>query len=167
MRERLRVLRAVPRSPVLRRLEAAFLAFSIGERATWVAVVIYAYGRGGATEAGVVAFVQLVPSIVIAPIAGNLGDRFPRARVLTATYVVQGVAMAATSIALAVAASPLIVYGLCTLVATSVTLTRPTQGVAAPGGRRDAGRVDCRERRLGVRRGGGHVLWDRSSPVSS
>jgi len=63
------VVVSVLRHPALRRMAGAFLAFSIGEWATWVAIVIYAYSRGGAAEAGLIAFIQLVPSIIIAPLS--------------------------------------------------------------------------------------------------
>jgi MFS family permease len=129
---RLGVLAGVARNPTLRRVEAAFLAFSIGEWATWIAVVIYAYGRGGATEAGIIAFVQLVPSVIVAPAFGSLGDRYPRARVLVATYVLQGAAMAAVAVALGAGWSPLLVYLLATMTATAVTLTRPVQTAFLP-----------------------------------
>ena len=49
----------------------AYLLFAFGEWSTWVAVIVYAYGRGGAGEAGLVVFVELAPSLVLAPaIAG-------------------------------------------------------------------------------------------------
>ena len=132
MSGRLGVLAGVARNPTLRRVEAAFLAFSIGEWATWIAVVIYAYGRGGASEAGIIAFVQLVPSVIVAPAFGSLGDRYPRARVLVATYVLQGAAMAAVAVALGAGWSPLLVYLLATVTATAVTLTRPVQTAFLP-----------------------------------
>ena len=132
MRERLAVLASVFRNPALRRVAGAFLAFSIGEWATWVAVIVYAYGRGGAAEAGFVAFIQLVPSVVMAPAAGTLGDRFSRKRVLLTAYVLQTGAMAAAAVALASGAPALIVYALATLTATAITMTRPVQSALLP-----------------------------------
>ncbi len=132
MNERLGVFAAVLRNPALRRVEAAFLAFSIGEWATWIAIVIYAYGRGGASEAGIIGFVQLVPSVIVAPAVGSLGDRFPRARVLIVTYVLQAAAMAAVAVALAAGWSSLVIYALATVTATAVTLTRPVQTAFLP-----------------------------------
>jgi MFS family permease len=116
----------------LRRVAGAFLAFSIGEWATWVAVIVYAYGRGGAAEAGLVAFIQLVPSVVMAPTAGTLGDRFSRKRVLLMAYVLQTLAMAAAALALAIGLPAPIVYALATLTATAVTMTRPVQSALLP-----------------------------------
>ena len=128
---RLGVIAAVFRSPVLRRLEAAYLIFAFGEWSTWVAVIVYAYERGGATEAGVVAFVELAPSVVGAPAVAGLGDRFPRARVLLGTYALQAGFMAATAAALGLA-PPLVIYALATLSATAVSLTRPIHASLLP-----------------------------------
>ena len=132
MTGRLAVLASVFRNPALRRVAGAFLAFSIGEWATWVAVIVYAYGRGGAAEAGFVAFIQLVPSVFMAPAAGTLGDRFSRKRVLLTAYVLQTLAMAAAAIALAIGAPAPIVYALATLTATAITMTRPVQSALLP-----------------------------------
>jgi MFS family permease len=132
MSGRIAVLGSVLRDPSLRRITTAFLAYAIGEWATWVAVVIYAFGRGGAAEAGLVAFIQLVPTLVIAPISGTIGDRFPRARVLVGGYLVQSIAMAATAIALWTAAPALVVYLFATLTATAITVTRPAQTALLP-----------------------------------
>jgi MFS family permease len=109
MRGRLGVLAAVFRNPTLRRLETAYLIFAFGEWSTWVAVIVYAYGRGGAAEAGVVAFVELAPSVVLAPVVAGLGDRFPRARVLLGSYLSQAVLMAATAIALGIGAPAVLI----------------------------------------------------------
>ncbi len=132
MNERLAVLATVIRNGTLRRVELAFLLFSVGEWSTWMAVVVYAYDRGGAAEAGLIAFLQLVPSVVVAPAAATFGDRFPRARLLVATYAVQAASMAAVAVALAGAAPAPLVYVLATVTATAITLTRPIQGALLP-----------------------------------
>ncbi|MEO5941158.1 MAG: MFS transporter [Candidatus Limnocylindrales bacterium] len=132
MTSRFGVLTAVLRSPLLRRLELAYLFFAFGEWATWVAIVVYAYGRGGAGEAGIVVFVELAPSIVLAPAVAALGDRFPRDRVLLATYVAQAFVMTATAAALAGGGPPVLIYGLATITATLVALSRPIHSALAP-----------------------------------
>jgi len=132
MTRRYDVVVSVLRHPALRRMAGAFLAFSIGEWATWVAIVIYAYSRGGAAEAGLIAFIQLLPSIIIAPLAGSLGDRFPRARVLFAGYVVQAGAMAAAAVALWADLPAPVIYALATVTATAITITRPAQAALLP-----------------------------------
>ena len=124
----LAVTRAGLRAPQLRRMVGAFLLFSIGEWATWIGIIVYAYGRGGA---GLVACVIFLPSVVVAPAASLFGDRFPRARVLAAGYALQAVAMAATALVLA-AGPPTLAYLLATACATCITLTRPAHGALLP-----------------------------------
>ena len=62
-------------NPRLRRVVMAFAAFNLADWARWLAVLIYAYERGGATEAGMVSLLQLVPAAIVAPLAASLGDR--------------------------------------------------------------------------------------------
>ena len=132
MPNRLGVLAAVFRSSVLRRLELAYLIFAFGEWSTWVAVIVYAYGRGGAAEAGIVVFVELVPSIVLAPAVAALGDRFARDRVLLGTYASQAALMAITAAALAIGSDSLLIYALATITATLVSLSRPIHAALLP-----------------------------------
>ena len=82
MSARLHIFRAVMTDPNLRRVESAYLGFNMTEFATWIAILVYAFERGGAAEAGVVAVILLIPSAVVAPFAAYAGDRFRRDRVL-------------------------------------------------------------------------------------
>ena len=132
MSARLRVLSAVFADPGLVRLLLAYATFAFGEWSTWVAVIVYAYGRGGAAEAGVVVFVELAPAVVLAPTVAGLGDRYPRARVLFGTYAGQAVLMGLTAAALGLDAPALVVYALATVTATTVALSRPVHASLLP-----------------------------------
>lgn len=105
----------------------ALLGFGLGEWATWIAVLIFAFHVGGAAATGLVVLIQLTPSAVIAPFACALGDRFRRQHVMVATYVGQSMLMGATAAALLLQAPVPIIYTLAACVAVSITLTRPTQ----------------------------------------
>jgi predicted MFS family arabinose efflux permease len=131
VRHRIATVLAVARSGRLRRIELAYLVFNIAEWATWIGVVVYAFERGGATEAALISFAQFLPSVVVAPSAAALGDRFPRERILFASYLLQAVAMAGTAVALSIG-SPLVVYVLVTVTATVITTTRPVQSAFLP-----------------------------------
>ena len=128
----LRVVRAIFGSPALRRVESAFLLFNAVEYGTWVAILLYAYARTGPASVGLVALCQLVPAAVVAPLSANLADRFRRDGVLFAGYLVQAVAFSVTAVAMAVDAPVVIVYGAAAAGATSLTITRPTQGALLP-----------------------------------
>ena len=130
--EAVRAFRAVFGNPDLRRVELAFLGFNAAELGTWIAVLVFAYGAGGAAAAGAIGVVQLVPATIFAPVASLLGDRYRRERVLLAGYLTEALAMGLTATALFVQAPHLVVYALAALTATSVTLTRPAQGSLLP-----------------------------------
>lgn len=115
----------------LRRMELAFMAFAFGEHATWLAVLVYALSRGGPREVGVVAVVQLLPGMFLAPLAAYAGDRFAPQHALAAGYAAQCVSMGATAAAMW-AGSPLLVYAAATVAATCITFTRPVMASLLP-----------------------------------
>jgi len=72
-------------------------------------MLIYAYSRGGATIAGVVALAQLVPAALLAPAFAAVADRRSPLVLLAGGYLVQAAAMAATAVAI-VGGVPLAAY---------------------------------------------------------
>lgn len=123
---------AVVRNPALRRVEAAFLGFSLAEWATWIAILVFAYGHGGASAVGLVALIQLAPAAVVAPLAASFGDRYPRERALLVSYLLQAATMGAIAAALFAGAPVLAVYVLAACANSSITLTRPIQAAILP-----------------------------------
>jgi MFS family permease len=126
------VVRTVSGNPGLLRVELAFVGFNVAEWATWVSILAFAYGVGGAAATGLVAVVQLVPAALVAPVAAIAGDRYRRERVLLAGYLAQALSMAATAAALLAGAPVALVYALAALAATSITITRPAQNALLP-----------------------------------
>ncbi len=133
LRVTVRVVRAVLRSPALRRVELAYLTFNAVEFGTWVAILLYAYAAIGPTSVGVVAVVQLVPSAIVAPLSANLGDRFPRDRVLFGGYLIMAAAFGATWLVMAADAPSTLVIIAAAFASASLSVIRSTQGALLPG----------------------------------
>jgi len=111
MKDRVRIVLEVAKAPNLRRAELAFLAFNMAEFATWVAILVYAYSRGGASGSGLVAVIQLVPAGIVAPFASVAGDRFRPERVLVVSSCIQAAAQGAVAVALRVDAPVVVPMG--------------------------------------------------------
>lgn len=121
----LRAARRVARSSSIRRAGVAFLLFNAAEAATWIGILVYAFGQGGTTTTAIVGVVLLVPAAVAAPFVGTLGDRRPRVLIVRAGYATQSVCAIATGAAMLGGASPVIVYALAVLLMVSFTSGRP------------------------------------------
>src|SRR2546428_3802914 len=72
---RLRAFRSLAANTALLRVLGGYALFRLTEYSVWIAMLVYAYGRGGATIAGVVALAQLVPAALLAPVFAALADR--------------------------------------------------------------------------------------------
>ena len=128
----LHVVLTVAQNPHLRRVELAFATFNCGEYATWIAMLVYAYARGGIVEAGFVATAVLIPAAAFPPFMARVGERYSQGRVLLAGYVAQALTCAAVAIAMFADADRLVVYALLVGPAVAFTMTRPTQSSFTP-----------------------------------
>jgi hypothetical protein len=132
MSERGRVLRRVLANPRLRRVELAFLAFGAAEYGVWVAVLVYAYQRGGAGMSAAIAVIQLVPAAVVAPFGARLAEHRGAAVALRLGYFVQVLSIGACATAMLLDAPSPVAYAGAIVAASAVTLTRPAQGALLP-----------------------------------
>jgi hypothetical protein len=132
VRTTVRVATRVVRSPALRPVEAAFLAFSVVEYGSWVAILLYAYAATGAASVGLVALAQLLPSAAVAPFAATLGDRYPRGRVLRTAYVLLASLTASVALGMTAGWPPVAVYAAAIATSVAVTLVRPTHNALLP-----------------------------------
>ena len=82
----------------LLRVLAAYLMFTLAEYAVWIAMLVFAYRRGGTAVAGLVAVAQLVPAALVAPVVAAVADRRSPVVLLAGGYLAQAVAMAATAV---------------------------------------------------------------------
>ena len=126
MGQRAAVLSRVLANRGLRRAELAFAGFATAEYGVWVAMLVYAFARGGTTTAAVIAVIQLVPAAIVAPPAAAIADRRGSAFALRLGYVLQAAAMAGTAVVL-LADGPAPVAYLATVAASAVTITQPAQ----------------------------------------
>jgi hypothetical protein len=128
----LQVLGAVARNRSLAGVMLAYAVFSATQYAVWIAMLVYAFDRGGAPTAGAVAVAQLVPAALLAPVAATLADRRSPAGVLVGGYSVQVVGMLTAAVAIAFD-SPLAAYAGAVVASAAVATTRPAQTVVVPG----------------------------------
>ena len=120
------------RNPQLRRAQSAFFGAWAAEWAVTVVLAVYAYQRGGATEVGLVALVRVLPAAVVAPVATQLADRWPRERVLVAVSLVRAVSIAAAAWAVAADGPAVAVYALVALSSAAAVLFRPVHSALLP-----------------------------------
>ena len=126
------VVVAVLRSGALRRVLLAFFLFNTAELATWVALLVWAFDKYGASGAGLIALIQLIPAAIVAPLGSVLGDRMARNRALALGYGLQALFMLITGLALATGASFAVVSICGAAAASAVTLTRPVHNAILP-----------------------------------
>lgn len=130
--ESLAVFAIVLRSLPLLRVQLAFLLFNMVEAASWVAILVYAYGRGGVAASGLVSFAQLAPAVAFAPMAATLVDRLPRTIALALAYVLYGLATFAIAACLLGGLDPPAVYTAAVVSGLVLTLARPAHASVLP-----------------------------------
>ena len=127
-----RPLAKLARNPSLRRCGIGFALFSTAEYGEWIAVLVYAYSKGGASASGLLAFAMLLPCVLLSPLTATFADRAQPGRMLVAGYLAQAVTMALLAAALLADAAPIVVYAFAVLSAPTFDLTRPTLNVVMP-----------------------------------
>jgi cyclic nucleotide-binding protein/MFS transporter len=123
------VIRTVSRNRSLTRLLGAYLLNVLVEYGEWISLLVYAYHRGGASEAGLVALVQLLPCIALGPVLTAQGSRFGIVRLLVISFAVEAVSLACCGVAILEGASVVLVYASATAFALAVSVSRPLHNV--------------------------------------
>ncbi len=118
-------LRRVMRSRDLRRLALAYVTMVIADLGTYIAILVYAYDRGGTGAVAFVAAIQLAPSALIAPLAAAAGDRRGPAVLLPRRYAALAASCALGAVVLLVDGPVAVAYLAAALISVIVAATRP------------------------------------------
>lgn len=130
--ELLHVLGIVVRNADVRRLELAWTASNLSNRASAIAVAVFAFETGGARAVGVILFVRLTVAAATSPWLSVLADRRSRRQVLIVSDLVRCAMLAAMAALVWLEAGKVAVYVLAVLVAVAEPLFRSAQAALTP-----------------------------------
>ena len=114
-------------NPALRRIQLALAGSMIGDWAYATAVVVWAYGEGGAKLVGVWGAVRLLLMAFAAPIGSILADRLPRKAVLIGSDLVRAALVCTAAALLIVDAPAMAILAVATVTALIGCVFRPAQ----------------------------------------
>jgi predicted MFS family arabinose efflux permease len=120
-------LRSVFSNPALRRIEAALATSMVGDWAYATAVIVWAYGVGGARLVGIWMAVRYVLMAIVSPIGASLADRLPRKAVLIGSDLIRALLATVAGIALFVDAPAAVIIVIATVLALIGCVFRPAQ----------------------------------------
>src|SRR4051812_24393239 len=120
-------LRSVFGNPALRRIELALATSMVGDWAYATAVVVWAYGVGGARLVGIWMAVRYVLMAIVSPIGASLADRLPRKAVLIGSDLIRAVLAVVAGFALFVDAPDAVILVVATVMSLIGCIFRPAQ----------------------------------------
>jgi hypothetical protein len=126
------VIRVVGRNRALARLLLAYLVMTIAEFGQWLALIVYAYARSGASGAGLVVVLQLIPSMLLAPLITARLSRISVAKLLAAAYAGATVTLGCCGLAILAGAPVFVVYLAAVAFSVSLGVSRPLHHVLMP-----------------------------------
>jgi MFS family permease len=132
LRESLDAFRAVVTNRGLRRIGLAWAMITTASWAYVIALLVYAYDQGGAAAVGLVGLIRVLPAFISAPVAGVLGDRYPRNRVMLGVSIARTSFLAAAAAVLVADGPPWLVYALAACVSLSASMVRPMLSALLP-----------------------------------
>jgi hypothetical protein len=125
------VRQLVPNRPLIRLL-LAYFAMIVAEYGQWIAVLVYAYERGGTSAAGLVAVLQLIPSSVLAPLISARAARFGVARLLVGAYLASALMLGTCALSILLGAPAIAVYASAIGFSVPLGVSRPLHNVLMP-----------------------------------
>ncbi len=125
-------IRAAIANPDIRRLEASWTGGIAGDWVLLVALLVIAYDAGGALTVGLLGLVRMLPSTLIAPLAGIPAARFGSARVLVAVNLIRAASAFGCIVVVLIGGSIVATFVLAAIAATSGAMVRPIQTALLP-----------------------------------
>jgi MFS family permease len=125
-------VRAVLANTGLRRIVAGWGGGIAGDNTLLVTLLVVAFQQGGAVAVGLLGVIRLAPSVVVAPLAGNLAGRYPPTRLLFAAQAIRAIAAVLTVVVLLVDGGLPLIFLVNAVGATAGALVRPFQAAALP-----------------------------------
>jgi hypothetical protein len=113
-------------------LTVVFGLFKTAEYGSWIAITIFANGRGGVSEAAAVLVAQLVPATVTAVWVGSIQSWCGPRRLLVGGLIAQLAGLTATAAAIEFSASGPVVYVAAVVAACAMVTTRPAISALLP-----------------------------------
>ncbi len=126
------MIRVVAGNHALSRLLLAYLAMVVAEFGEWLAVIVYAYLRGGASASGLVVILQLLPSMLLAPLISAHLAHLGVARLLAGAYAAGTAALGCCGVAILTGAPVYVVYLAAIAFCLSLGVSRPLHHVLMP-----------------------------------
>jgi hypothetical protein len=127
-----RVSGVVARNRSLTLLVLAYAVMIVAEFGQWLALIVYAFARGGASAAGLVAILQLVPAMLLAPLISARLSRIGAGRLLVTAYVAATTTLACCGGAILAGAPVAVVYAAAMAFSLSLGVSRPLHHVLMP-----------------------------------
>jgi predicted MFS family arabinose efflux permease len=118
---------SVFRNPSLRRMQLALAGSMIGDWAYSTAVIVWAYGVGGAKAVGVWAAIKYLLMAVVSPLGASLADRLPRKKILIGSDLLRVVAVAGGTACLVLDTPAWPIFVLATTASLIGCVFRPAQ----------------------------------------
>lgn len=118
---------SVFRNPALRRMQLALAGSMIGDWAYSTAVIVWAYGVGGAKAVGVWGAIRFLLMAVTSPLGSALADRLPRKKVLIASDLLRALVVVAATACLLLDTPAWPIFVLATAASLIGCVFRPAQ----------------------------------------
>ena len=125
-------IRAATNNPDIRRLETSWTGGIAGDWVLPVALLVVAFDTGGALAVGLLGLVRMLPSTLVAPLAGIPAARYGSARVLVAVNLIRAAAALGCMVLVALDAPIGATFALAAVAASAGAMVRPVQTALLP-----------------------------------